>query len=129
MPPRMSMTGGWGGLWWADRERGSMAAPQDGEGKRECRRGCLRDSRTGEEACDQRSGSDPPRDVTSSLVRRGGANLQQKVRALPDRKASPATTPEGILAAASRERKKTYKQTAGARRLSQLCSSLGPRRC
>src|SRR4051812_4998961 len=110
----MPMRRGRAGLGWADRERGSMAAPQDGGGKRECRRGCLRDSRTGEEACDQRSGSDPPRDVTSSLVRRGGANLQQKVRALPDRKASPATTPEGILAAAFRERKRTYKRTGPA---------------
>src|SRR5687767_15959713 len=85
-----------------------------GEWKRECRRGCLRDSRTGEEACDQRSGWSPPRDVTSSWVRRGGANLQQKVKALPDRKASPATTPEGILAAAFCERKRTYKPTGPA---------------
>src|SRR4051812_10215485 len=119
----MPMRRGRAGLGWADGEGGSMAAPQEGEGKRECRRGCLGDSRTGEEACDQRSGSDPPRDVTSSLVRRGGANLQQKVRALPDQKASPATTPEGILAAAFRERKRTYKQTAGAGSGSGLHSS------
>jgi hypothetical protein len=62
-----------------------------------------------EEACDQRS---TPRDVTSSWAKRGGANLQQEVTASPDRKASPATTPEGILATAFRERKRTYKQTA-----------------
>src|SRR5687767_11042526 len=98
-----------------------------GEWKRECRRGCLRDSRTGEEACDQRSGWSPPRDVTSSWVRRGGANLQQKVKALPDRKASPATTPEGILAAAFRERKRTYKPTGAACRLFETHRSLsGP---
>src|SRR4029077_3487720 len=57
-----------------------------------------------------------PRDVTSSGAGRGGANLQQEVWSptLTRPKGLPRGTPEGILAAAFRERKRTYNPPAAA---------------